>query len=44
VTVSIGLAVLDHDTMLDCEALIRTADTALYDAKRNGKNQVAVGE
>ena len=43
VTVSIGLAVLDHETMFDCEVLIRVADTALYVAKRKGKNRVEVG-
>ena len=43
VTVSIGLAVLDHDSMLDSEALIRAADSALYEAKRQGKNRVVVG-
>ena len=44
VTASIGLATLDHDRMMDQEALIRTADGALYVAKRNGKNQVVVGQ
>ncbi|MCP4643467.1 MAG: sensor domain-containing diguanylate cyclase [bacterium] len=43
VTVSIGVGVFDRETMLDCEALIRTADSALYEAKRGGKNRVAVG-
>ncbi len=42
VTVSIGVTVLDHDAMLDCEALIRAADSALYEAKNNGKNRVVV--
>lgn len=44
VTVSVGVAVLDHENMLDCEALVRCADTALYQAKRNGKNQVVIGK
>lgn len=39
-TVSIGVAALDNKTMLDCEALIRAADSALYQAKRRGKNCV----
>ncbi len=43
VTVSIGVATLDHDKMLDCESLIRLADSALYVAKRNGKNQAVIG-
>lgn len=40
ITVSIGVATLNHDTMTDCEALIRLADSALYEAKRKGKNRV----
>ncbi|HEO70262.1 MAG TPA: sensor domain-containing diguanylate cyclase, partial [Candidatus Hydrogenedentes bacterium] len=40
VTVSIGTAVFDTQTMQDCEALIRTADEALYEAKKAGKNCV----
>jgi diguanylate cyclase (GGDEF)-like protein len=43
VTVSIGVAVFDPATMLDCEALIRVADSALYEAKDAGKNRVVVG-
>jgi diguanylate cyclase (GGDEF)-like protein len=43
ITVSIGLAELSHNEMLDGESLIRAADSALYEAKRNGKNQVVVG-
>ncbi|MFA6241309.1 MAG: sensor domain-containing diguanylate cyclase [Candidatus Hydrogenedentales bacterium] len=43
VTVSVGIGMLDHDKMLDCEALIRDADMAMYEAKANGKNQVVVG-
>ncbi|MCL4217352.1 MAG: sensor domain-containing diguanylate cyclase [Candidatus Hydrogenedentes bacterium] len=42
VTVSIGVAVLDHENMLDCEALIRAADGALYEAKRQGKDRYCV--
>lgn len=41
-TVSIGVAALrDDDT--DPMALLRRADTALYAAKRSGRNQVAAG-
>ena len=42
VTVSIGVTVLDHENMLDCEALIRAADSALYEAKRQGKDRYCV--
>ncbi|MCF6284889.1 MAG: sensor domain-containing diguanylate cyclase [Candidatus Hydrogenedentes bacterium] len=46
VTISGGIGILDHDTMLNAEDLLRAADQALYEAKRNGKNRVvtAVGE
>lgn len=44
VTVSIGVAVFDVNTMLDCEALIRAADSALYQAKREGKNCVIMSQ
>lgn len=42
VTVSIGVTGLDHESMLDSDALLRAADSALYDAKRQGKNRVVV--
>ncbi|HPJ99118.1 MAG TPA: GGDEF domain-containing protein, partial [Candidatus Hydrogenedentes bacterium] len=42
VTVSIGVAVLDLDTMDNCDALVAQADVALYEAKRLGKNRVVV--
>ncbi|MBI5093249.1 MAG: diguanylate cyclase, partial [Candidatus Hydrogenedentes bacterium] len=41
-TVSIGVAIFDHETMVETESLIRMADGALYEAKRNGKNRVVV--
>ena len=44
VTVSIGVAVFDAQTIPDCEALIRVADGALYQAKREGKNRAIVGQ
>ena len=44
VTVSVGVATLDPDTMRDNEALLRAADEALYEAKRRGKNCVVVHE
>jgi len=40
VTVSVGVAALEHDTMSNYDDIIRTADTALYEAKRSGKNRV----
>ncbi|MCC6142735.1 MAG: sensor domain-containing diguanylate cyclase [Candidatus Hydrogenedentes bacterium] len=42
VTVSVGVAVLNADTMVDTEALLRAADQALYRSKRNGKNRVTL--
>ena len=44
VTVSIGVAIYDGEVMLDCEALIRIADDAMYRAKREGKNRIIVGK
>ena len=44
VTVSIGVGVFTKGEMSDCETLIRLADTALYDAKRQGKNRVIIGQ
>jgi diguanylate cyclase (GGDEF)-like protein len=41
ITVSVGVAVYPRDGMTAAE-LISRADTALYYAKKNGKNQVAV--
>jgi diguanylate cyclase (GGDEF)-like protein len=43
VTVSVGVGVLQHNMMQDCEALIREADSALYQAKAAGKNKVVIG-
>lgn len=42
ITVSLGLAVADH-SVTDGAALIRKADTALYESKANGRNQLTVG-
>ena len=43
VTVSIGLAVLIHDgATVSSEGLQRQADEALYEAKKNGRNQVII--
>lgn len=43
VTVSIGLAVLIHDgATVSSEGLQRQADEALYEAKKNGRNQVTI--
>ena len=43
ITVSIGVAVYPHDGTNSAE-LISRADAALYFAKKNGKNQVAMAE
>ncbi|MCC7351422.1 MAG: GGDEF domain-containing protein [Phycisphaerales bacterium] len=40
VTVSIGIATLDGNNLLDAEQLMRSADEYLYQAKRNGRNRV----
>jgi diguanylate cyclase (GGDEF)-like protein len=41
VTISVGIACLpDHSTT--CEGLVRTADEALYSAKRSGRNRVVL--
>ena len=42
VTISGGVSILDHETMLNAEDLLRAADQALYEAKRSGKNRVVL--
>jgi two-component system cell cycle response regulator len=42
VTISVGVAGLDSDTMKTSSDLLRAADTALYEAKNRGKNRVVV--
>lgn len=39
-TVSIGVAALPHQRVKNVDSLIREADDALYQAKRNGRNRV----
>ncbi len=41
-TISLGVALSDGDSKLNIEALIKTADSALYKAKKNGRNRVEV--
>jgi diguanylate cyclase (GGDEF)-like protein len=43
VTVSMGVSVAEHGDLLNVESLIRTADLALYRAKRSGRNRVEAG-
>lgn len=40
ISASIGYAIIDGDTT-DATEILRNADTAMYDAKRKGKNRVA---
>ena len=44
VTASIGVAELDRDRLATKSELIAAADTALYRAKRTGKNRVVKAE
>lgn len=41
ITISVGVAIFPHDALTSTD-LISRADSALYFAKKNGKNQVAV--
>lgn len=40
-TLSVGLAVFDGQQPADPQALLRSADERLYEAKRDGRNQIA---
>ena len=42
VTISVGIALVDQD--IRYEEIFQRSDEALYDAKRNGRNQIAVYE
>ncbi|MCD6418510.1 diguanylate cyclase [bacterium] len=41
ITVSIGIAILTED-IANAEELLRQADSALYESKRNGKNRITI--
>ncbi len=43
-TISLGVAVSTPTSRREVEALIQAADTALYQAKRDGRNRVALAE
>jgi diguanylate cyclase (GGDEF)-like protein len=43
ITISIGVASCTTFDCIDAREIIRRADNALYTAKRNGKNQTAIG-
>ena len=43
-TISIGIASCDGDHLCDPNIMIKSADDALYKAKREGKNRIAVAE
>jgi len=44
VTLSVGIAAVDEDTLVDEAELVRRADEALYRAKESGRNRIASWE
>lgn len=42
VTISLGVAASDGDTLSDRQTLVQAADAALYQAKENGRNRVEI--
>jgi hypothetical protein len=43
VTISVGLVAIGNGEQLPWEVVLNQADTALYQAKANGRNRVALG-